>query len=344
MEQGIKILQEFKELIPPLIQGEYEQLTENILNEGCREPLIVWAGKNILVDGHNRYEICTKHNLEFQTVHKVFENEAEVKLWIIQNQLGRRNLNTAQVCDLVYAKKEIIAKQAKENQGTRTDIFQKSEKSLDEVKQPINTTKQLAEDAGVSIDTMSKYIKIKENSTPETISSILEGKDSINKAYKEIKRGEKPQLKPKTPVIKTSPQLFPVEEIEDITGLNQTIKELEDEIIIKDARIVELEAENEQLKQLLSEQSGNNTVDNEPEEAESTENMLINNMQEDEIQVNKDVSHNKCDEQLDYENKRVLVKDEWLELPSEFDMQGKSLELLIIMATNYSNNQHKETL
>ena len=81
---------EFQVLIPPLSSNEYQSLEENILKAGCRDPLVVWNG--ILVDGHNRHIICTKHNLKFSTIEKSFNSRNEVCIWIIQNLLGRRNL------------------------------------------------------------------------------------------------------------------------------------------------------------------------------------------------------------------------------------------------------------
>ena len=56
---NIEINPEFKALLPPLPPEEYRQLEKNIIADGCREPLVVF--NNTLVDGHNRYEICTKH-------------------------------------------------------------------------------------------------------------------------------------------------------------------------------------------------------------------------------------------------------------------------------------------
>jgi len=81
---------EFQVLIPPLSSNEYLTLEENILKDGCRDPLVVWNG--ILVDGQNRHTICTKHNLKFSIVEKLFDSRNDVRIWIIQNQLGRRNL------------------------------------------------------------------------------------------------------------------------------------------------------------------------------------------------------------------------------------------------------------
>ena len=59
----LKIDPEFKALIPPLSIDERKQLEENIITEGCREAICIWHG--IILDGHNRYEICTKHGIPF---------------------------------------------------------------------------------------------------------------------------------------------------------------------------------------------------------------------------------------------------------------------------------------
>jgi len=86
----ITIDPEFKALIPPLAADELRQLEENILRDGCRDPLVLWGG--ILIDGHNRHEICTKHSLPFETTTMVFQSRDDVMDWMDANQLGRRNL------------------------------------------------------------------------------------------------------------------------------------------------------------------------------------------------------------------------------------------------------------
>lgn len=106
IKQQIYIVDELRDLIPPLQEEEYKQLEKNILAEGCREALMVWeTTKNnvdttltdtstvyVLVDGHNRYGICQKHQINFK-IHLVsFNNLREVKEYMIDNQLGRRNL------------------------------------------------------------------------------------------------------------------------------------------------------------------------------------------------------------------------------------------------------------
>ena len=90
----MRINPKFKSLIPPLSAEEYTQLEQNILSDGCRDPLVTWNG--FLVDGHNRYQICSNHSIKYDSVDYDFDNEEEVIDWIIDNQLGRRNLDPTQ--------------------------------------------------------------------------------------------------------------------------------------------------------------------------------------------------------------------------------------------------------
>jgi ParB family chromosome partitioning protein len=82
----------FKRLIPKLSDEEYALLEENIIAEGCRESLIVWQEEDVLLDGHNRYAICTAHDIDFDVSFMTFNNRDDAERWIIRNQLGRRNL------------------------------------------------------------------------------------------------------------------------------------------------------------------------------------------------------------------------------------------------------------
>ena len=59
----LRIDKEFKAIIRPLFKPEYLQLEENLLADGCRDPIVAWNG--VIIDGHNRYEICTRHNIPF---------------------------------------------------------------------------------------------------------------------------------------------------------------------------------------------------------------------------------------------------------------------------------------
>ena len=91
MPKSLIIDPQFKNLIPPLQRTEYLQLEENLLADGCRDPLVVWRGT--LVDGHNRYEICMRHRIPFSVTEVDFYCREEAIAWICANQLGRRNLS-----------------------------------------------------------------------------------------------------------------------------------------------------------------------------------------------------------------------------------------------------------
>ena len=87
----LKIDKDFKSLIRPLTEVEYHQLEANIISEGCRDAIITWKG--FIIDGHNRYEICRKNRIPFQTKEMFFETKEEAIIWICTNQLGRRNIS-----------------------------------------------------------------------------------------------------------------------------------------------------------------------------------------------------------------------------------------------------------
>lgn len=179
---GIIIDKEFQALIPPLSDDEYRQLEENCIRDGIRDPLVTWPqddGTEILIDGHNRWEISAKNaGIPFKIVHKQFENRAEAETWILKNQIGRRNLPTYVKAQLALRLKPAIAEQAKQNQGQRTDISQNSVKSRD-------TQKELARIAGVSHDTIHKVEVIEKNAPTEIKEKARRGEISTNEAYRQ---------------------------------------------------------------------------------------------------------------------------------------------------------------
>ncbi len=99
IKEKIIINEKFEQFMVPLSEEEFKQLEENILREGCKDPLIVWTKNNekILVDGHNRFKICSRNHVNFKVDELTFENDDEVLQWIINRQMGRRNLTSDQM-------------------------------------------------------------------------------------------------------------------------------------------------------------------------------------------------------------------------------------------------------
>ena len=195
---NITIDTEFKSLIPPLTAEEYEGLEKSILEEGCRDALVAWEG--ILVDGHNRYEICEKHGIPYDVVEMVFANRDEAMLWMIDNQRSRRNLETPDRILLAQKKTAILAKKARERQvaqggdrksETYKNAFINIDKSDPEPR--INVQKETAALAGVSTGTLAQFEYVQKRK-PEMIEDIRNKDMSINQAYQAVKKEERKEV------------------------------------------------------------------------------------------------------------------------------------------------------
>src|SRR5690606_37853626 len=112
----IQINEELRTYIDPLSADEYAALERSLLAEGCRDALVLWG--DVLVDGHNRYALCTKHGIEFKTIQNTrFKSMDDVRLWMIENHLGRRSVSDFQRGVLALRKKEILQQRQQELQA-----------------------------------------------------------------------------------------------------------------------------------------------------------------------------------------------------------------------------------
>jgi len=161
--EKLKIDPDFKALIPPLSDEELQQLEQNILAEGCRDAIKAWRG--YIIDGHNRFAICQKHGLKYDVQHIPFVSKADAKIWIADNQLGRRNLTAAVKIEIACQKAELLT------QG--------------------NKRKQIARDAGVSESTVQKYITIWGSGSADLVEQVRNGEMKISTAHKELYMDEK---------------------------------------------------------------------------------------------------------------------------------------------------------
>lgn len=186
----LKINETFKKLIPPLTKEEFSQLEQNCIAEGIREAIIIW--NDMIIDGHNRYEISLMYDLPFETNELYFKDENEVKEWMILNQFGRRNLSNYQRSILALQLEDVFKEKAKEN--LKLSEGKGKQKSAEVKVEPIETRKELAKVAQVSHDTIAK-VKVIEAKAPEEIKEKLSsGEVSINQVYQDIKKEEKKEL------------------------------------------------------------------------------------------------------------------------------------------------------
>lgn len=173
---------EFRDLIPPLNEEELKLLEESLVADGCESPLIVWNG--VIVDGHNRYAICRKHEIPFAIQEKDFSSRDDAMLWMLRNQLGRRNLNSYQRVELVL-KFEPLVKSAAE-QRMLAGKAASPVPTLAQGQTKGRTRDHLSEAAGVSHGTFAKAKKLVQSADEETKRELRAGKVTVNRAYTEL--------------------------------------------------------------------------------------------------------------------------------------------------------------
>jgi len=167
--RNIQIDPELKALIPPLSPDELAQLEANIIADGCRDPLVVWNG--VLVDGHNRFDICSRNGIVFKTVALDLPDRAAVEDWMDSNQLGRRNLSP-DAFRMILGRRYSRIKKAHGGDRKSTE----SKDQIDPLKE--STAAKLAKEHAVSEPTVKRAAKFYEEveRTPELKKAVEEGR------------------------------------------------------------------------------------------------------------------------------------------------------------------------
>ena len=212
-ETEIIIDEELANLIPPLTVSEEHRLKKSLKQDGCREPLTVWKGK--LIDGHNRYRYCKANNIPFKVVEKHFSDKDEAKLWMVENQMARRNLTKAAYLSLEDTRQRLVARLAKERQESTQ--FQEGNKSFQKnlTVPPIlgepskdreqETNRQMSKITGIAHGTVAKYNYVRDNAERLDEADIIQAmlvergyeedgkinKMTISRAYNKLKQKER---------------------------------------------------------------------------------------------------------------------------------------------------------
>ena len=181
---------EFRSLIPPLSEGEYGQLSANLKQHGCLDTIKIWNG--IVVDGHNRLNICEAENIPYTLQALEFTDREACSIWIIENQFGRRNLSPYARGLLALKLKEALARQAEERE--KAGVRNPEQNSAQG-----RTNEKLAEISKLSHDTIHRIETIAQRASEKQKAALLAGDLSINEVYTSIRREEK-RLEPKAAV------------------------------------------------------------------------------------------------------------------------------------------------
>ena len=270
---NITINEDIRSFIDPLTPVEYAALERSLLADGCRDALVLW--RDVLIDGHNRYDICRKHDIAFRTVQNDrFESLEEVMLWVIDNNLARRSVSDFQRGMLALRRKEIVAaratQRATESPASAPDAAQNDAAEAGEGGDPLdppwNTREDVAKAARVSANTLSQIERIRKTAAPQLVEAVRSGTISVSAAAnvaslpadaqvaavaggrKELQqaarqvREQKSATRPRKDVSNESPE-------EQVKALRAQVGELKD-------RVATLMTENEVLKQKLAARGG----------------------------------------------------------------------------------------
>ena len=158
----------FREAIPCASIDERTELQVSIDKFGYLSPIITWKnerGECLILDGHNRWEswraaiACNSTGLaasEPAVVVLDLPSREDAMLFIIGNQLGRRNIADIDRIRLVSQREEILRRKAKANQSAAGKQTSLGRKFCDVVlalapkaATPINSRKELAAEADV---------------------------------------------------------------------------------------------------------------------------------------------------------------------------------------------------
>jgi len=197
--EEIVVLPELKAYIDPLTPDEHDALERSILDEGCRDALVLWG--NVLVDGHNRFGICQKHGLPFKTIqNERFQNMEDIHLWMIDQHLGRRSVSDFQRGVLALRKREIIAErraaaaaavnaakaessaEAPWDGDTDPAVAQALANTPKVPDQALDTREALARAARLSAGQVKMIETIQQKAAPEVVAAVKAGELSLNAA------------------------------------------------------------------------------------------------------------------------------------------------------------------
>ena len=173
---------DFEELLSPLDKETYDILKNSIKRGGCTETIKTWNG--IIIDGHNRYKACWELKKPFGVTEMEFSDKGEAILWMIDLQIGRRNVTAFQRTALALKKEEIYEEKARDRMLAGVKADNPSQNS-DQGTTKGRTDEHIARDAGVSRDTVSRVKKLQKYADEDTKRKLRRGEMSINKAYTE---------------------------------------------------------------------------------------------------------------------------------------------------------------
>jgi hypothetical protein len=184
----LKINSEYLALVPRPSKEEYAALEKDIIaKRGAIEPIKI-NPDNVILDGHTRFEICTKHTLHFDTVTMDLGSELDEKIYIMETNLLRRQMGVLSKAEVGGRLEPLYAERAKLRQeSTRFGGVQMNTT----IEETGKARDQAAKAAKLSPTTYHRAKTILDRGSPKLIQRVREGKTSVAYAYKTLRQEER---------------------------------------------------------------------------------------------------------------------------------------------------------
>lgn len=199
-------IHEYAKIFPPMSEEEFNELVEDIRQNGQLEPIVVYEGK--ILDGRNRYNACLKLGIKPKMVDYDGENLSPLN-FVISKNIKRRHLTASQKAILALEIKPLLAEEAKKRQLIGLKQFQEgttvvpfveqregNEENNDAVRQKVverekgRSDEQAGKIIGVSREYIRKAEKVKKEA-PELVEKIMAGEMNLSEASKEIRKKQR---------------------------------------------------------------------------------------------------------------------------------------------------------
>ena len=251
-------------VLDPLTPDEYAKLESSILEKRqIREAIVVWKVKahgklkRIIVDGHHRYSVCKKHGIKPKIEVMSFASKVAAKVWLLENQVGRRNMTEFQKIEATLKLKEVYVAQAKQNQRAGGGaVRQKSDK-------PLRVDEMLGERVGVSRSRIRESEYVLKHASKEDIDTLRRGEAKIHTVYEKYRNApQAATASTKSGTVSTKPSSALSQKAKNVfqpfeTSITKAFPKLADRVHAYDVLITWA---NQRKKQLQQKKGGKTTA------------------------------------------------------------------------------------
>jgi hypothetical protein len=193
--EDVSIDEHLSQMLPKQQKSERDELVASVLREGFTDEIVVWLGRGVLVDGHNRYSIW-RNELGADAAkapsirEKSFANISEAKEYMLRLQLARRNLTDPMRVLVAQRLASVLKARADENRkagGQKGGLSKPYVNSHKATITPVDVNEEVAEISGVGQQTVSRINVVMSEADDDTKQAMLDAKISVKKAYETVR-------------------------------------------------------------------------------------------------------------------------------------------------------------